>query len=275
MKATSVAAFLVAFALQSSTFATWSIVAADLKTHQVAIASATCVRQGDFKGFPAKGLMDIQAIVVPGVGIAAAQADVDSTRANHKLIFEQLKKGTPPADILELLKDDAAFELRQFGIIDLKGRAAAATGKETGTVAVDMFERVEGTDFVFSVQGNILASDEVVYQAARAFRESKGGLTERLMAAMEAADAQGGDRRCTCATPPPTAASADCVHKTAHVAYLLVANADDASGESFNDGKYFLFLDVTDVNIQPEEDANPVKTLRMRYDAWAKSQRDQ
>jgi uncharacterized Ntn-hydrolase superfamily protein len=275
MKATSFAALLVAFALHSQAHATWSIVAVDLKTQQVAIASATCVPQADFAGIPAKGLMDIQAIVVPGVGIAAAQAEVDGTRANQKLIFDELKKGTPPSEILELLKSDQAFEQRQFGIVDLKGRAAASTGKETGTVAVDMFERVEGTDFVFSVQGNILASDEVVYQAARAFRESKGNLTERMMAAMEAADKHGGDRRCTCAKPPATAATADCIHKTAHVAYLLVANADDAIGESFNAGKYVLFLDVTDENIEPDEDANPVKTLRRRYDAWVKSQRDQ
>ena len=88
---------------------------------------------------------------------------------------------------------------------------------------------------------------------------------------MEAADMQGGDRRCTCATPPMTAASAECESKTAHVAYLLIAKPDDESGESYNDGKYFLFLNVTDENIEPHENANPVKTLRMRYDAWVKS----
>ena len=39
-------------------------------------------------------------------------------------------------------------------------------------------------------------------------------------------------------------------------------------GESFNDGDYRMFIDVTDQNIEAHENANPVITLRMRYDAW-------
>ncbi len=255
----------------STAWATWSIVAADLDTREVAIASATCLPQATFKQLSAKGLMDVQAIVVPGVGAAIAQAEVDVTRENQRLIFDELSKGTSPRRILELLKEKDRFETRQFAIVDLKGRHAASTSEENQAVAVDLHERVAGTPFVFSIQGNILASDEVVYQAARAFRESKGTLVERVMRAMEAADAQGGDRRCTCATPPATAATADCTSKTAHVAYLLVAMPSDKSGESYNDGEYFLFLDVHDENIEPHEDANPVKTLRLRYDAWVKS----
>ncbi len=47
-------------------------------------------------------------------------------------------------------------------------------------------------------------------------------------------------------------------------------------GTSFNDGKYYAYLSVTDDNnpktgIRPGESANPVKTLRMRYDAWVKA----
>ena len=63
--------------------ATWSVIAIDTRTGQVVIASATCVPQRAFPGFPARDLMDIQAIVVPGVGVAAAQAGVDRTRANR------------------------------------------------------------------------------------------------------------------------------------------------------------------------------------------------
>ncbi|MBA3312434.1 MAG: DUF1028 domain-containing protein [Planctomycetota bacterium] len=251
----------------STAFATWSIVAADLKTRQVVVASATCLPRATFERLSAKGLMDIQAIVVPGVGVAVAQAEVDTTRTTQKLIFAELSKGTPPSEILELLRQEERFDTRQFGIVDLRGRHAASTGEKAQTAAVDMHERIAVTDLVFSIQGNILASDDVVYQAARAFREGNGDLVERTMRAMEAADREGGDRRCTCATPPKTAATADCTHKTAHVAYLLVANVDDASGESYNDGEYTLFIDVNDQNIEPHENANPVKTLRMRYDA--------
>ena len=61
---------------------------------------------------------------------------------------------------------------------------------------------------------------------------------------------------------------APCDSRNAHVAYLLAADPDDPEGEAFNDGAYALFIDVTDLNIQPHENANPVITLRMRYDAW-------
>jgi hypothetical protein len=61
--------------------------------------------------------------------------------------------------------------------------------------------------------------------------------------------------------------------KTSHVAYILQAENDDGNGESFNDGAYSLFIEVTDENIEPHENANPVRTLRLRYDAFtARSQ---
>ncbi len=66
--------------------ATWSVIAVDARTGRVVIASATCVAQERLLSFPSKGLMDIQAIVVPGVGVAAAQAGVDVTRENQALI---------------------------------------------------------------------------------------------------------------------------------------------------------------------------------------------
>ncbi len=88
------------------------------------------------------------------------------------------------------------------------------------------------------------------------------------MAAMEAADAKGGDKRCTCESAPKV--NAPCSAKTAHVAYILQAAKTDATGESYNDGKYQMYLSVADSDITPQEDANPVKTLRMRYDRWKK-----
>src|SRR5262245_59177401 len=126
MKRLILAAFLV-LAGHSTAFATWSVIAIDTKTGQVIIASATCVRQA---GFPkrepngARDLMDVQAVIVPGVGVAACQAGVDNTRENQMLVYNELKKGTPPAQILELLKQQEAarkpepsMERRQFGIL--------------------------------------------------------------------------------------------------------------------------------------------------------------
>lgn len=246
--------------------ATWSVIAVDTRTGQVIIASATCVAQGRFAGFPAEGLMDIQAIVVPGVGVAAAQAGVDGTRANQRLIYAELKKGTPPEQIIEMLSEDPRFDRRQFGIVDMQGRCAGHSGSGNGAASLAVADSIPAEGIYFSVQGNILASDDVVHLAVEAFKGERGTMADRVVAAMEIADLAGGDRRCTCESEPIP--EAPCDGKTSHVAYLLVANPDDPEGESFNDGRYSLFIDVTDENIQPDENANPVKTLRMRYDRW-------
>lgn len=252
----------------STASATWSVIALDRSSGTVVVSSATCVPQARLEGFPAKDLRDIQAIVVPGVGVAAAQAGVDRTRANQKLIFSELQKGTAPADILAKLKEDPAIDSRQFGILDMKGRSAGFSGAKNGKSSLDRQGQVTGTEIFYSIQGNILKSDEVVEAAVIAFASAKGALTDRVMAAMEAADAKGGDSRCTCDSEPKL--TAPCDGKTAHVAYILRAEKSDANGESFNDGKYGMYISVTDKDITPSENANPVKTLRMRYDAQKK-----
>jgi uncharacterized Ntn-hydrolase superfamily protein len=252
--------------------ATWSVIAVDRKTGQIVIASATCVPQDAFAGFPAKGLKDVQAIIIPGFGIAAAQAGVDRTRRMQNLIATELKRGTDPARIIEMLKsEDERAAVRQYGIVDLKGRSAGYSGESNGKQSLDRQGQVAGTEIFFSIQGNILASDDVVADALRAFQSAKGDLADRVMAAMEAADAKGGDRRCTCESKPDP--PAPCDGKTSHVAYLVIANKDDKMGEGLSDGRYFLELDVTDKNIQPNENDNPVKTLRLRYDRWKASRK--
>lgn len=250
--------------------ATWSVIAVDMRTGRVVISSATCVAQERLLGFPAKGLMDIQAIVVPGVGVAAAQAGVDRDRENQTLVYEQLREGTDPRLILDMLFADPDIQRRQFGIVDIQGRSIGFSGSENSAASLSVQGRVPGTDIYYSIQGNILASDAVVHNAARAMEETEGDVIERVMAAMEAADAAGGDRRCTCDTPPVP--DAPCDGRNAHVAYILAADPDDPVGESFNDGDYFMLIDVTDQNIETDENANPVITLRMRYEDW-KAQR--
>ena len=260
---------LLVVMLNTQALATWSVVAVDRKTGQVVIASATCVPQQAFASFPAKGLKDVQAIIIPGVGVAAAQANVDRTRTLQKLIANELNRGTDPSRIIDMLKlQDESHPSRQYGIVDLKGRVAGYSGDGNGKQSLDRQGRVEGTDFYFAIQGNILASDVVVEEAVRAFKQSRGNLADRVMAAMEAADSKGGDRRCNCNTKPDPPAACD--NKTAHVAYLVVANKSDKMGEGLNDGSYYLEIQVTDQDIKPEENDNPVKTLRMRYDRWVK-----
>ncbi len=247
--------------------ATWSVIAIDTRTGQVVIASATCVAQGRFAGFLSEGLMDIQAIVVPGVAVAAAQAGVDRTRANQELIYAELKNGTAPDRIIEMLSEDPQFERRQFGIVDLRGRCAGHSGSGNGEASLAVADSIPAQGIYFSVQGNILASDDVVHLAVAAFKDEAGSMADRVMAAMEAADDAGGDVRCTCESEP-LLDHVPCDGKTSHVAYILVADADDPEGESFNDGEYSLYIDVTDENIREGENANPVRTLRMRYDRW-------
>lgn len=264
----SLAVILVA----SPAFATWSIIAIDANSGEIVIASATCVPQGAFARFPAKGLMDVQAILVPGRGVAAAQASVDGSRRNQMLIYEELRKGTDPQEILKMLSADPAFQSRQFAIVDQYGRGAAFSGERNGPVSLHKqgMIRTPGRRIYYSVQGNILRSEEVVTAAVAAFRTARGTLPDKVMAAMEAADAKGGDSRCSCASAPKI--DAPCTAKTSHVAYLLRSNRSDPLGTSYNDGKYAFYLSVTDADITPAEDANPVKTLRMRYEAW-KTQR--
>jgi uncharacterized Ntn-hydrolase superfamily protein len=254
-----------------SAFATWSVIALDQKTGVVVVASATCVAQAGFarRQPPARDLMDIQAIVAPGKGVAAAQAAVDNTRANQKLIYAELQKGTDPVQIIEMLKQDPNFETRQFGILDMQGRHAGSSGSKNQASSLHEQGQVPGTGIWYSIQGNILKSDDVVHAAVAAFTAEKGSLTDRVMAAMEAADSKGGDSRCTCDSEPKV--NAPCTTKTAHVSYILRAEKTDANKQSFNDGDYAMYVSVTNEDIKPAEDANPVKTLRMRYDAWVKS----
>jgi uncharacterized Ntn-hydrolase superfamily protein len=251
-----------------SASATWSVIAVDRATGAVVIASATCVTQQGLERFPAKDLRDIQAIVVPGKGVAAAQAAVDNTRANQRLIYAEMQKGTAPEQILNLLREDPRLAGRQFAVVDLEGRMAGFSGPGNQAVSLDRQGQVAGTQIYYSIQGNILAGEAVVTDAIRAFGMARGDLTDRVMAAMEAADAKGGDKRCSCGRGPKI--DAPCSAKTAHVAYILQALKTDAPGESYNDGKYDMYISVTDRDITPQEDANPVKTLRMRYDSWKK-----
>ena len=255
--------------------ATWSIVAVDKATRRIVIASATCVNNND------EFLKGVQAVIVPGKGVAACQASVDNTHKNQMLVFAELQKGTDPAKILEMLSEDPAFQSRQFGILDLEGRSGGHSGLTNGYVSQDIQGRVPGTEIYYSIQGNILRPGQVVPNAVKAFLDTKGALTDRVMAAMEAADASGGDSRCTCPPPPADGSTPanPCDGKTAHIAYILMSEPNDTNGDSHNNGKYAMYISVAQPGadrgpgaMKPGENLNPVRTLRVRYDAWRKLQ---
>jgi uncharacterized Ntn-hydrolase superfamily protein len=274
MRSKLIGAFLGGLLVPSSAAATWSIVAVDVSTGRIVIASATCVNRDD------AFLRGVQAVIVPGKGIAACQAAVDMTHANQMLVFNELMKGTDPARIIEMLSADPAFQSRQFGIVDLTGRTAGHSGLANGYVTQDIQGRIPGTQIYYSIQGNILRPGEVVPGAVKAFLETRGALTDRVMAAMDAADAAGGDSRCSCPAPAPdsSASAIPCEGRTSYIAYITMAERNDTNGDSHNNGKYAMYLTVAQPEaggpnaIRPGENLNPVKTLRMRYDAWRKQQ---
>jgi uncharacterized Ntn-hydrolase superfamily protein len=157
---------------------TYSIVGADLEAGEVG-----CAVQSKYFAVGA---------VVPwakaGVGAVATQAA--GVAAYGLRVLEQLEAGAEPAEALRrVLADDEARETRQLGVVTADGRAASFTGSECNEWAGD----VQGAGF--AAQGNILAGPEVVAEMERAFEKTDGPLAQRLMAALEAAEAAGGDRR--------------------------------------------------------------------------------
>ncbi|HET7137675.1 MAG TPA: DUF1028 domain-containing protein [Gaiellaceae bacterium] len=124
-----------------------------------------------------------------GVGAAATQAAGVAVYGRRAL--DELERGAEPDEALELvLADDAGRETRQLGVVTADGRAAAFTGGE----CLGWAGHRAGVGF--AVQGNILAGERVVTEMVRAFEETAGmPLVERLVAALEAGQAAGGDRR--------------------------------------------------------------------------------
>lgn len=126
-----------------------------------------------------------------GVGAAATQAWTVVEYGPRAL--DLLAEGVAPAEALErLLAGDRGREQRQVGLIDMKGRTAAHTGKENGAWAGSRQGRH------YTVQGNILVGPEVVDAVAAAFESTEGlgvPLAERLIDALDAGHRKGGDRR--------------------------------------------------------------------------------
>jgi uncharacterized Ntn-hydrolase superfamily protein len=157
---------------------TFSIVAADLEAGEVG-----CAVQSRYFSVGS---------VVPwaraGVGAVATQAA--GVAAYGLRALEELEQGVSPEDALErVLAHDDARETRQLGVVTADGRAAAFTGAQ----CLDWAGHRVGAGF--AVQGNILAGQAVVDEMARAYEETVGSLVERLVAALEAGQAAGGDRR--------------------------------------------------------------------------------
>ena len=123
-----------------------------------------------------------------GVGAVATQSFVDASYGPLGLAL--LKAGRSAPDALKgLLVADAGREVRQVAIIDAAGRVAAHTGASCVAAAGHHV----GKDY--SVQANMMRNDTVWPAMAKAFESAKGDLAERMLAALDAAEAAGGDLR--------------------------------------------------------------------------------
>jgi uncharacterized Ntn-hydrolase superfamily protein len=123
-----------------------------------------------------------------GVGAIATQSFVDPGYGLKGL--ELMRKGTPAAVALDrLVAEDKQPDGRQVAMIDAQGRVAAYTGKS----AIAAAGHHVGNQF--AVQANMMANAKVWPAMAAAYQSTKGDLADRLLAALEAAQAAGGDLR--------------------------------------------------------------------------------
>ncbi|MFN8059053.1 MAG: DUF1028 domain-containing protein [Vicinamibacterales bacterium] len=162
-------------------YSTFSLCAIDPATGQSGAAVTTRVP------FVGRAVPHVRA----GVGAVCTQASTMVEYGPRGL--DLLAKGVEPQAVLQqLLADDEARESRQVGVINMKGAAAAHTGKQNGNWAGSRQGRT------YTVQANIMVGPEVVDAVASTFESSEGTgmpLAERMILALEAGYAKGGDRR--------------------------------------------------------------------------------
>lgn len=157
---------------------TYSIVAVDSATGEIGVA----VQSHWFS------VGSIVAWAEPGVGAVATQSFVDPSYGPRGLYL--MRTGTAaPAALAALLRADPDSQVRQVALVDAAGQVAAHTGSR----AIPAAGQHLGTGY--SVQANLMRSDRVWPAMARAFEATRGDLAERLLAALDAAEAAGGDIR--------------------------------------------------------------------------------
>jgi uncharacterized Ntn-hydrolase superfamily protein len=122
------------------------------------------------------------------VGALSTQALVNPYYGRHGL--DLLRAGIPAPEVVRsLTAPDEGREHRQLHVIDAEGRV----GQHTGASCVDWCGAIAGEGF--SVAGNMLANERVIRETARVFAESGKPFAERLIEALEAGEAAGGDKR--------------------------------------------------------------------------------
>ena len=186
--------FIGGVAASRSATVTFSIVARDPQNGRFGVAVATCHL----------AVGSTVPHIRSGVGAVATQAHTNPYLGICGL--ERLEQNSDAQDVLEtLLTDDVLRDRRQFHLIDLHGRTASWTGPECG----DWAGHRSQSDL--SVAGNFLVGEEVLEAMEQAFLMSDPSwkLGRRLMFALRAGEAAGGDRRARAATSAALQISGD------------------------------------------------------------------
>jgi uncharacterized Ntn-hydrolase superfamily protein len=141
-----------------------------------------------------------------GVGAVATQS-LSNTDYGERGLELMAKGATAEQALREVMKTDTMLQDRQVGVVDARGRAASFSGNNTfdwsggrvgapggsGSIAGGKGQVLVGRGF--SAQGNIIVSDQTVKNLAETFERTRGGLADRLLAALKAGQAGGGDKR--------------------------------------------------------------------------------
>jgi Family of unknown function (DUF1028)/Invasin, domain 3 len=242
--------------------ATWSVILVNRVTGEIVVAGATCLANLDLELY--------LPVIRVGTGAACAQSLIDSGAVNRKKIWSGFQNGLTPAQILaQLAAGDFQHKARQYGIVDRLNAPIGFTGNSAGQGKLDLVGSFG--DYAYAVQGNVLTSPLVVQQLELVLKQQVGDAGQKVLAAMQAAYALGGDGRCSCSQAAPTSCGAPppSFTKSAHVGFFIIARVGDIDGVCTGPlgcatGQYFLDLNV----IGQVADPDPVLTLASQYAAW-------
>ena len=241
--------------------ATWSVVVVDMATREVAVACATCIENID--------LLPRLPALRPGLGAGNVQAWWDSDGKKRKRMWDGFGAGETPHQILDALRNPSY----QYGIVNVFGPPVSYTGSGAQDGVCNVAGQVGSLRY--AIQGNVIAGDAVCLAAEAALVSTPGDLATRVMAAMEAARAMGGDGRCSCSfsdpdgcgTPPPG------TWKSAHTAFIALARVGDeevpCNANGCPDTPIYLARSVAGT----AADIDPIFELQQKVDQWRAKQK--
>jgi uncharacterized Ntn-hydrolase superfamily protein len=163
-----------------ATDTTFSIIAVDKETGQLGL------------GVQSKALSIGNRVVTGKGGVAIVAHQSSSNPMYGVMVIDAIERGMTPQQALDFtLRADAQPDRRQVAVIDIQGRSATWTSPTITDWKGHLCKET------FCVQGNTLTGGNVIEDIAKAYESAKGPLAERLLTALDAGQAAGGDRRGT------------------------------------------------------------------------------